>query len=104
MRVLSMSILALSSLIAVVIATPRSSFALPSVAPVANIQSANGVEEVGYRYRRWHRRQSYYRPYYGYSRPYYRPYYRYTYGYPYSYRPYYYRPWWRPGFSIWFGF
>jgi hypothetical protein len=100
MRVLVLSLLALSCVAALMVAAPKSASAEPGVLPMAQGQTAGKMEEVGYRYRR-HRYG--YRPYYyrryGYYRPYYRPYYSY-YGYPYYYRPYYYRP----GLSFWFGF
>jgi hypothetical protein len=100
MRVLVLSLLALSCVAALMVAAPKSASAEPGVLPMAQGQTAGKMEEVGYRYRR-HRYG--YRPYYyrryGYYRPYYRPYYSY-YGYPYYYRPYYYRP----GLSFGFGF
>jgi hypothetical protein len=103
MRVFALSLLALSCVALLMIATPKPAFAGPSVLPLTQGQTARQVEEVGYRYRRYrygYRRhyRPYYRPY-AYYRPYYRPYYGY-YGYPYYYRPYYYRP----GLSFWFGF
>jgi hypothetical protein len=115
MRVFVLSLSALICWAALMVAVPNPVSAEPKVLPVAQGQTASKMEEVGYRYRRYHygyrpyyhRRYGYYRPYrYGYYRPYYRPYY-YGYGYRpyyygYGYRPYYYRPYWRPGFSIWF--
>ena len=106
MRALNLSLLALSSVALMMVASPQPVAAQPGVLPLANTQNAGGVEEVGYRYRgRYGYRPGYRR--YGYYRPYYRPYYGY-YGYR---RPYYgygygygYRPYWRPGISLWFGF
>ena len=101
MRAFVLSLLALSSVAVLMIATPKPASAEPRVLPLAQGQSAGKVEEVGYRYRRY---RYGYRPYYhrryGYYRPYYRPYYSYGYDYPYYYRPYYRRP----GVSLWFGF
>jgi hypothetical protein len=101
MRAFVLSLLALSSVAVLMIATPKPASAEPRVLPLAQGQTAGKVEEVGYRYRRY---RYGYRPYYhrryGYYRPYYRPYYSYGYDYPYYYRPYYRRP----GVSLWFGF
>ena len=101
MRAFVLSLLALSSVAVLMIATPKPASAEPRVLPLAQDQTAGKVEEVGYRYRRY---RYGYRPYYhrryGYYRPYYRPYYSYGYDYPYYYRPYYRRP----GVSLWFGF
>jgi len=109
MRVFVLSLSALISGAALMVAVPKPASAEPKVLPVAQGQTAGKVEEVGYRYRRYrygyrpyyHRPYGYYRPYrYGYYRPYYRPYYSYGYDYPYYYRPYYRRP----GVTLWFGF
>jgi hypothetical protein len=101
MRAFVLSLLALSSVAVLMVATPKPASAEPRVLPLAQGQTAGKVEEVGYRYRRY---RYGYRPYYhrryGYYRPYYRPYYSYGYDYPYYYRPYYRRP----GVSLWFGF
>ena len=101
MRAFVLSLLALSSVAVLMVATPKPASAEPRVLPLAQGQTAGKVEEVGYRY---HRYRYGYRPYYhrryGYYRPYYRPYYSYGYDYPYYYRPYYRRP----GVSLWFGF
>ena len=101
MRAFVLSLLALSSVAVLMIATPKPASAEPRVLPLAQGQTAGKVEEVGYRYRRY---RYGYRPYYhrryGYYRPYYRPYYSYGYDYPYYSRPYYRRP----GVSLWFGF
>ena len=91
-------ILSVLGFAALIVVAPDLVKAQPSVAPLALGQtSENGVQDVGYRYRR-----------YRYARPYYRPYYRpYAYYQPYYYRPYnpyYYRPYYRPGISLWFGF
>ena len=101
---LILSVLAFAALMVV---APNLVKAQPSVAsPLALGQtSEDGVEDVGYRYRRYRYARPYARPYY---RPYYQPYYRpYAYYQPYYYRPYnpyYYRPYYRPGISLWFGF
>ena len=101
MRAFVLSLLALSSVAVLMVATPKPTSVEPRVLPLAQGQTAGKVEEVGYRYRRY---RYGYRPYYhrryGYYRPYYRPYYSYGYDYPYYYRPYYRRP----GVSLWFGF
>ena len=99
MRTLSLS--GLACVVALIVVTPNLAKSQPSVSSLTFGQtSAGGVEEVGYRYRRYrYARPYYYRPYYrpyAYYRPYY-PYYR-------PYYPYYYRPYFRPGFSFWFGF
>ena len=88
MRGLGLSLSGLACVAALIVVAPNLAKSQPSVLPLAVGQaSAGGVEEVGYRYRRYR---------YGY-RPYYRPYGYYPY-----YRPYYYG--WRPGISLWFGF
>ena len=103
MRALNLSLIALSSLALLIVATPRPAAALPGVLPIANTQNVGEVKEVGYRYRgRYGYRPGYRR--YGYYRPYYRPYYGYGYRRPYYGYGYGYRPYWRPGISLWFGF
>jgi hypothetical protein len=103
MRGLGLSLSGLACVAALIVVAPNLAKSQPSVLPLAVGQaSAGGVEEVGYRYRRYrYARRPYYRPYYqpyAYYRPYYQPYAYYR---PY---PYYYRPYYRPGFSFWFGF
>ena len=103
MRALNLSLLALSGVALLMVATPPPAGAQPGVLPMANTQNVGGVEEVGYRYRgRYGYRPGYRR--YGYYRPYYRPYYGYGYRRPYYGYGYGYRPYWRPGISLWFGF
>ena len=74
MRAFVLSLLALSSVAVLMVATPKPASAEPRVLPLAQGQTAGKVEEVGYRYRRY---RYGYRPYYhrryGYYRPYYRP-------------------------------
>ena len=93
MRTLSLS--GLACVVALIVVTPNLAKSQPSVSSLTFGQtSAGGVEEVGYRYRRYR----YARPYgYGYrSYGYYRPYGYYGgYGYPY---------WRRPGLSFGFSF
>jgi len=99
MRILGLSLSGLACVAALIVVAPNLAKSQPGVLPLALGQaSADGVEQVGYRYRRYRYARPYYRPYY---RPYayYRPYYR-PYAYYYSPYPYYYRP----GFSFWFGF
>jgi len=109
MRALGFS-LPLACLAALIVFSPNLAKSQPSVLPLTVGQkSAGGIEEVGYRYRRYrYARRPYHRPYYPYYRPYYRPYAYYRpYYRPYAYYrpyPYYYRPYFRPGFSFWFGF
>ena len=96
MRALGLSLFGLTCVL--MLATPTPATSQPSGLAFGQM-SADGVEEVGYRYRRYR---------YGY-RPYYQPYYRpYAYYRPYYYRPYYpyyYQPYYyRPGLSFWFGF
>ena len=50
MRALNLSLLALSSVALLMVATPRPAAAQPGVLP-ANTQNVGDVEEVGYRYR-----------------------------------------------------
>ena len=90
--------LALSFVVVLMVDTPRSATAQPSVLPLAQGHSAGQVEEVYYRRYRYGYRHHYYRPYYGYGyrRHYYRPYYGYGYYRPYygyGYRRHYYRRW-----------
>ncbi len=102
MRTLGLSLSVLVCVVALIVGAPSLAKSQPSVLPLGFDQvSVGGVEEVGYRYRRYrYARRPYYQPYYrpyAYYQPYYRPYAYYPY-----YRPYY--PYYRPGFSIWFGF
>jgi hypothetical protein len=108
MRALGLSLSVLACVIALIVVAPSLAKSQPSVFPLAFGQtSAGGVEEAGYRYRRYrYARRPYYQPYYrpyAYYQPYYRPYAYYR---PYfqPYYPYYYRPYYRPGLSFWFGF
>ena len=53
MRVLVLSLLALSCVAALMVAAPKSASAEPGVLPMAQGQTAGKMEEVGYRYRRY---------------------------------------------------
>ena len=100
MRAFTLSLSGLACILALMLVATTPAKPQPSALTLGQA-NAGGVEEVGYRYRRYrYGYRPYYQPYY---RPYgyYRPYYGYGYGYPY-YRPYYYG--WRPGISLWFGF
>ena len=91
----TLSLCGLACVVALIVVTPNLAKSQPSVSSLAFGQtSAGGVEEVGYRYRRYrYARRPYYQPYgYGYYRPY--GYYG-GYGYPY---------WRRPGLSFGFSF
>jgi hypothetical protein len=101
MRALGLSLSVLACVGALIVVAPSLARSQPTALPLALGQPiASGVEDIGYRYRRYrYARRPYYQPYYrpyAYYRPYY-PYYR-------PYYPYYYRPYFRPGFSFWFGF